>query len=46
MCARTGINPSGESEAWIALVPEPGTALLVALGLTWLPRRHAARPGA
>lgn len=28
-----GINPSGQPEAWIAVIPEPGTALLMGLGL-------------
>lgn len=26
-------NPSGNTEAWITLIPEPSTALLLALGL-------------
>jgi hypothetical protein len=28
-----GKNPSGNAEAWIAVIPEPSTALLVAVGL-------------
>jgi probable HAF family extracellular repeat protein len=28
----TGINPDGNTEAWIAIVPEPATALLMGLG--------------
>lgn len=28
-----GLNPSGHIEAWIAVIPEPSTALLVAVGL-------------
>ena len=41
-----GINPSGESEAWIAVVPEPSTALLLGLGIAGLAamRRSRARP--
>ena len=29
----SGINPSGDVEAWIARLPEPGTGVLIALGL-------------
>ena len=32
----TGTNPNGLSEAWIAVIPEPGTALLLGLGLAAL----------
>ncbi len=28
-----GTNPSGDTEAWIAVIPEPSTALLLATGL-------------
>lgn len=28
-----GINPSGSNEAWMAVIPEPGAALLMGLGL-------------
>ena len=28
-----GMNPSGQTEAWLAMIPEPGTALLVTAGL-------------
>lgn len=28
-----GLNPSGHIEAWITVIPEPSTALLVAVGL-------------
>lgn len=31
-----GTNPSGPPEAWIAVIPEPGTAILVSLGLVGL----------
>lgn len=32
-----GINPNGQTEAWIATVPEPSTAVLaiLACGLMW-----------
>jgi probable HAF family extracellular repeat protein len=35
-----GLNPNGQSEAWIAFLPEPSTALLVALGLAWIAARR------
>jgi probable HAF family extracellular repeat protein len=37
-----GINPDGFREAWVVNMPEPGTALLLALGLSILAahRRH------
>lgn len=35
-----GRNPSGGIEAWIAVIPEPGTALLVGLGLSALAMRE------
>jgi uncharacterized membrane protein len=41
-----GTNPSGEQEAWIAIIPEPSTALLVGLGLVGIAagrRRTATR---
>ncbi|MCA9501992.1 MAG: hypothetical protein KC616_02870 [Myxococcales bacterium] len=44
-----GINPSGSAEAWIAVIPEPGTAILLALGLAALaqaPPRSRGRPRA
>ena len=31
-----GTNPDGNTEAWIATIPEPNTALLLSLGLTGL----------
>ena len=31
-----GTNPNGEFEAWIAIIPEPSTALLLAGGLAVL----------
>jgi len=31
-----GLNPSGQTEAWIAIIPEPSTALLFAFGLAIL----------
>lgn len=38
-----GLNPSGAPEAWIAVIPEPSTGLLVAFGLVALARRRIAR---
>ena len=37
-----GINPSGQREGWIAVIPEPSTALLLGAGLGVLAmgRRH------
>ena len=42
----TGTNASGEQEAWIAIIPEPTTGLLVAVGLAGLAatRRRDLRP--
>jgi hypothetical protein len=40
----TGINPSGGIEAWIAVVPEPGTSLLIAVGLAMLSAQRGRRP--
>ena len=41
-----GLNPDGDSEAWITtigFVPEPSTGLLFSLGLALLARRRASR---
>jgi probable HAF family extracellular repeat protein len=38
-----GTNPSGNTEAWMAVIPEPTTALLLASGLTALAVRHRRR---
>ena len=35
----TGTNPNGLTEGWIAVIPEPGTALLMGLGLVGLASR-------
>ena len=31
-----GVNPAGQSEAWIAVIPEPASALLLGFGVTAL----------
>ena len=38
-----GVNPSGNSEAWMAIVPEPSTGGLAALGLLSLLRQVRRR---
>ena len=38
-----GTNPSGSIEAWIAVIPEPSTALLLASGLAALAVRRRER---
>jgi uncharacterized membrane protein len=35
-----GTNPDGDTEAWIAVIPEPSTGVLVGLGLIGLVRRR------
>lgn len=37
-----GYNPSGDVEGWVAIIPEPGTALLVGVGLLALGRGRGA----
>ena len=39
-----GLNPSGSPEAWIAVIPEPSTALLVGAGLLAIGARRRVRP--
>lgn len=39
----SGINPSGQREGFVAIVPEPGTGLLVGMGLIGLGTRRARR---
>jgi len=38
-----GVNPSGQQEAWMATIPEPGTALLLAIGVFGLARLSTIR---
>jgi len=37
-----GLNPSGDTEAWIAVIPEPSSALLLASGLAALAVKRRA----
>jgi hypothetical protein len=37
-----GINPSGQTEAWIATIPEPTTICLLGFGGFWLLRKRRA----
>jgi hypothetical protein len=37
-----GTNPDGELEAWLAIIREPGTAILLAAGLAGLATRRRA----
>ena len=37
-----GTNPDGDTEGFIAIIPEPGTGLLVAIGLAGFARRRRA----
>ncbi len=41
-----GTNPSGEFEAWVAMIPEPSTGLLLMAGLLGLAfrQRRDTRP--
>ena len=39
-----GINPSGNTEAWIATVPEPGTFVLAGVGFVALAALRAPTP--
>jgi uncharacterized membrane protein len=41
-----GINPQGHHEAWLAVIPEPGTAALLAVGLAVMARGSASRSSA
>jgi uncharacterized membrane protein len=40
-----GRNPQGKSEGWIAVIPEPSTALLLASGLLALATFHRRQSG-
>ena len=35
-----GVNPDGQSEAWIAVIPEPASGALLGLGLAALALRR------
>lgn len=37
-----GRNPNGDLEAWVAVIPEPGTALLFGMGLAGLSARRSS----
>ena len=43
--AGTGYDPSGNVQAFIAVIPEPTSAVLIGLGLAWIGSRRC-RPGA
>ncbi len=38
-----GINPNGDNEAFVAVIPEPATLMVLGLGLTTLTRRRLGR---
>ena len=42
----SGEHPDGFNEAFIAVIPEPDTALLLGLGMAWLGRRGRNSPAA
>lgn len=35
-----GVNPSGNTEAWIAVIPEPATGILLLIGFATMIRRQ------
>jgi len=43
----SGVNPSGDTEAWLVTIPEPATAslLVMGLGLMLARRRRRGEPG-
>ena len=41
-----GLDPQGATEAWVAVIPEPGTGLLVMIGVLGLAVRHRHARGA
>jgi len=43
--AGNGVNPSGQSEAWLVVVPEPGTGVLVMMGLASVAASRRGRDG-
>jgi hypothetical protein len=43
--AGAGVDPQGQSAAWIAVIPEPSTGTLVAVAITTLAALERLRPG-
>ena len=42
----SGTNPNGDTEAWMAVIPEPSSGALLAFGLVAVAIRKHAKPNA